>query len=213
MDIIWLGHSCFRLRSGDVLLVTDPFPDSIGLSMGESEAQIVTVSNRHPNHCYAEGVQGIPQIIEGPGEYDLHGIYVLGLVTSSAEGDPPEARNTAYRVEMDGVSLLHLGDLRAPLGTGRIEELVPVDVLFVPVGGGCTLPLGQVVELIQSLDPKLVVPMHYGLPGVAVSLQPIDPLLRELGVRDVQPQARLSVTRSSLPQGLQVVVMEPPSLR
>ena len=114
---------------------------------------------------------------------------------------------------MEGVALLHLGDLTAPLMTSHIQEVVPVDVLFVPAGAGCTLPVAQVVELIQSLDPKVVVPMHYSLPGLKVSLQPVDPLLRELGVREVQPQARLSVSRSSLPQSLQVVVMEPAARR
>lgn len=67
MEIAWLGHSCFRLRSGEVTVITDPFPDTLGLSMGRPEALIVTISHQHPHHNYVEGLAGKPRVVRGPG--------------------------------------------------------------------------------------------------------------------------------------------------
>ena len=208
MDIIWHGHSCFKLGSENTSVITDPFPDSIGLSMGKPEASIVTVSNHHPNHSYIEGIPTASNVIDGPGEYDIQGVHLQGVVTPLPEGDPPETRNIAYLIEMEEITFLHLGDIQSTLTTRRVEELVPVDVLFIPAGGGCTLPLDQMISVIQSLNPKMLVPMHYRNTQVDISLDPPDALLRELGVGQVVPQTRLVVTRSSIPQVLQLVLLE-----
>lgn len=208
MDIIWYGHSCFRFRNEGISVITDPFPDSIGLSIGQPDASIVTVSNHHPNHSYTAGVSDVSNIIDGPGEYDLQGVHLQGIVTPLPEGDESETRNIAYLIELAGITLLHLGDAKSNFPTRRVEELVPVDVLLVPAGGMCTLELDQIVTVIQNLNPKLVIPMHYRHPLVDINLEAPDALLRELGVADMTPQSKLTVTRSTLPQGLQVVLME-----
>ena len=209
MDIRWLGHSCFRLTNGDISILTDPFPNSIGITMGEQKADIVTISNSHPNHSYVEGVLDKPPIIDGPGYYDLHGIYIQGIVTALGENDPPEARNTAYRIEMGGISIVHLGDIKSPLNNSRVESFTPLDVLLVPAGGICTAGTNDIVKIIQSLDPKIVVPMHYNIPNIDVELQSIDSLLQELGVTAPEPQSRLNITRSSLSEGLQISILDP----
>ena len=209
MDILWYGHSCFRLKHEETSVITDPFPDSIGLTPGQPDASIVTVSNHHPNHSYTEHFSTASNVIDGPGEYDIQGVHLQGVVTPLLEGDQPETRNIAYLIEIAGITILHLGDIKSPFPTRRVEELVPVDILLVPAGGICTLELDQIVAVIQSLNPKLVIPMHYSNPKVAINLEPPDTLLRELGVGKVEPQSRLIVNKSSLPQGLQVVLMEP----
>ncbi len=208
MEITWLGHSCFRLRVDELAIITDPFPDSIGLQLRETAAIAVTVSNQHPHHSYWKGVGENPKVLEGPGEYELQEVYIRGVMTPSVEGDLPDHRNTAYLVEMDNVSLCHLGDLRTPLTTRQVEQLTPIDVLFIPVGEGCTLGLSQVVGVVQALSPKVVIPMHYALPDLQVQMGSLEPFLREMGLRDLQPLPRLNVTSSSLPQETQVVVLQ-----
>lgn len=208
MDIAWLGHSCFRLRTGEMAVITDPFPDSIGLRMGEPQAVAVTVSHQHDNHSYWQNVGGDPKVLQGPGEYELSGIYITGIMTPKGEGDPEAKRNTAYLIEMENVRLCHLGDVSGALSMGQVEQLVPVDVLFLPAGGVCTVEIPQALEMVQRLEPRVVIPMHYRVPELGVRLGGIDSLLREMGLGDVQPQARLSISASSLPQEMRVVVLE-----
>ena len=214
MEIIWLGHSCFRLRTNDLVVVTDPFPDSIGLQMGSVRGLAVTVSHQHDNHSHWQGVEGNPRVLSGPGEYEFSGIYVTGVMTPRSANDPEDKRNTAYLIEMENLRLCHLGDVSSTLSARQVEELAPVDILFVPSGGVCTVEVPQAIELIQSLEPKVVIPMHYGLPDLTVvGLGGLDVLLREMGLRDAQPQARLNISASGLPQEMQVVFLEPQGAR
>jgi L-ascorbate metabolism protein UlaG (beta-lactamase superfamily) len=209
MDIRWLGHSCFRLTEGEISILTDPFPNSIGITMGEQQAEIITISNSHPNHSYIAGVLAPPCVLNGPGYYDLHGIYIQGIATTLGKNETTEQRNTAYRIEMGGISIVHLGDINAPLSNSRVESFTPLDVLLVPAGGICTSGTSDIVKIIRSLDPKIVVPMHYNIPNIDVELQSIDSLLQELGVTAPEPQTRLNITQSSLSEGLQISILEP----
>ena len=211
MEITWLGHSCFRLRTGDLAIITDPFPASLGLPMGEPQAVAVTVSHDHPNHSHWQAVKGDPRVLRGPGEYELSGIYITGIMTPAGEGDPEGKRNTAYLIEMENLKLCHLGDVSSPLSTRQVEELTPLDVLFLPAGGICTVGIPRAVEMVQRLSPKVVVPMHYSLPGLGTALNPLDGFLKEMGLKDLEPQPRLNITATSLPAELRVVILAPRS--
>ena len=208
MEITWLGHSCFRLRADALTAITDPFPDSIGLSMGEPHAIAVTVSHAHPNHSYWQGVGGDPKVLRGPGEYELSGVYIIGAMTPRAEEDPQEKKNTAYLIEIEELRICHLGDISKVLSTRQVEEFTPVDVLLLPAGGTCTVEMPQAMEMVRTLQPRIVIPMHYQMPGLRVRLGNLDAFLREMGLRDVQPQARLNVSPTNLPAEMQVVILE-----
>ena len=132
MEIIWLGHACFRLRSDDLVVVTDPFPGSLGLRPETRPATVVTVSNSHPNHNNRLEVGGSPKIFDSPGEYEYSGIAARGVMTTLQEGQPQRERNVAYSIVMDNVNVCHLGDITMPLTTRQAEELQPVDVLLAP---------------------------------------------------------------------------------
>jgi L-ascorbate metabolism protein UlaG (beta-lactamase superfamily) len=209
MEISWLGHSCFRLRSNEIVIVTDPFPESLGLKPDTRPATVVTVSNAHPNHSNWEGVSGDPRVFSTPGEYEYAGVSVRGVMTPLSEGTKPEQRNVAYSMEIEGVNLCHLGDISEPLTPRHINELLPVDVLLLPTGGGCTLAVDRLLQTMRDLDPKIVIPMHYGIPNISVQLENVDVFLRLMGSGETQTQPRLSVTASNLPQDLRVSVMAP----
>ena len=209
MDITWLGHACFRLRSDDLVVVTDPFPLALGLRPDTRAATVVTVSNTHVNHSSWDEVAGEPKVFSGPGEYEYSGVAVRGVMTPLAPESPREQRNVAYSIEIDDVNICHLGDISVPLTTRQVDELAPVDVLLVPTGGGCTLDLDQVMQMMQDLGPKIVIPMHYNIPEISVPLQDVDVFLRRMGLSEVQPQPRLVATASNLPADMRVVQLAP----
>ena len=207
MDIAWLGHSCFRLHASDMVIVTDPYPDSLGLKPDTRPASIVTISNTHPNHGNWREVAGDPKVFAAPGEYEYNGVTVRGVTTPLGEDTPQEQRNVAYSIEMDGITICHLGDISLPLTTRHVDELKPVDVLLVPVGGRCTLDIDQVYQALQDLAPKIVIPMHYETPGVKVELNGLDPFVRRMGLELGQPQPRVVVTPGNLPADMRITTM------
>ena len=209
MDITWLGHACFRLRADDLVVLTDPYPISLGLRPETRPATVVTVSSPHPNHSCWQEIAGDPKVFATPGEYEYSGVSVRGVMTSLLPEAPQEQRNVAYSIELDGVNICHLGDIALPLTTRQVDELAPVDVLLVPTGSGCTLNLDQVLQIMQDLEPKIVIPMHYGSNGSGVSLQDVDVFLRRMGLSEVQPQPRVVATTSNLPADMRVVLLAP----
>ena len=209
MEITWLGHSCFRLRSEDLVVITDPYPASLGLRPDSRPATAVTVSNPHPHHSSWADVVGEPKVFQNPGEYEYSGIAVRGVMTPLSAGEARENRNVAFCIEIENVNVCHLGDLAEPLTPREIDTLSPVDVLLAPVGGGCTLDVERVHQILQDLDAKVVIPMHYSIPNLIVELGSLDAFLRLTGVSDVQPQPRLVLSASNLSPNTRVVVLAP----
>ena len=210
MDLAFLGHSSFRLHASGMVVVTDPFPESLGLRMDGRPAAVVTVSNTHPNHSAAGAVSGAPKVFHAPGEYEYNGIVVRGVMTPLPPGVPHERRNVAYTIEMDGVNVCHLGDLALPLTTRQVDEQKPVDVGLAPAGGHSAIGLDQVLQTIQDLDPRIVIPMHYSHGQAGVELNGVEGFLRRLGQDELQPQPRLVVTTGNLPADLRVNLLSLP---
>jgi len=209
MDITWLGHSCFRIRGSHATVVTDPYPPDLGYSLGKPTAHIVTVSHQHPGHSYVQGVSGGPKLITGPGEYEIRGVLVIGVATfHDAERGRKRGRNTVYIMEVDEVSVCHLGDLGHVLTAEQVEEIDNVDVLLLPVGGMSTINAPMAAEVVRRLEPKVVVPMHYKTQAVSRQLESVERFLREIGVKQLSPQPKLSLTKSSLPASTQVFLLD-----
>ena len=209
MDISWLGHSCFRIKCRHATVITDPYSPNLGYSLGKPTAGIVTVSHQHVGHSYVQGIGGEPRLVTGPGEYEISGILIIGIATfHDAEGGKERGRNTVYLMEVDEVSVCHLGDLGHVLTAEQVEELGNVDVLLLPVGGVSTINAPMAAEVVRQLEPKAVVPMHYKTPALSWELQPVERFLKEIGVKDINPQPKLSFTRSSLPASTQVFLLD-----
>jgi L-ascorbate metabolism protein UlaG (beta-lactamase superfamily) len=209
MEISWLGHSCFRLRGREASIITDPYARSLGISLGRQSADIVTISHEAPHHAALDGLTGNPRVLRGPGEYEVRGVMIQGIATPGERLEQGgHGRNTAYAITVDEVSVCHLGDLGATLNAAQIEALKDPTVLLVPVGGGCTIGPAEVAEVVSQLEPKIVIPMHYGMPGIRVKLEPIERFCREMAVEEQRLQPRLSVTRSSAPDETTVVLLE-----
>jgi L-ascorbate metabolism protein UlaG (beta-lactamase superfamily) len=175
--------------------------------MGKVTADIVTISHQSPNHAFVEGVGGTPRVVEGPGEYEVADMLIAGVATATEPGKGPT--NTAYVLRFEDLTVCHLGDLNNQLSDKQVEELGNIDVLLVPVGGSKTLGPAQAAQLVAQLDASLVIPMHYRLNGSTVAdLAPIEHFCREMGSKDIVPEPKLTVTRSSLAGETRLVVLE-----
>lgn len=206
MEITWLGHSCFRLRGKGATILTDPYDPSTSYNLGKPTANIVTVSIDLPDHNNFQAVEGNPMIIDGPGEYEVSGVLITGI--ASGPRDPQGHRNTVYVMEIDDLRLCHLGDLGQVPQADLVEAVGSVDILMVPVGGHETLDASRAAEAISLLEAKLVIPMHYKASLFGPDLEPLDRFLREMGIKELAPQPKLTLTRGSLPETTQVAVME-----
>jgi L-ascorbate metabolism protein UlaG (beta-lactamase superfamily) len=210
LDVTWLGHGCFRLRGRNAALVTDPYPPSLGPKLARLDADILTISHDHANHSYARAASADAFLIDGPGEYEVQGVTVMGLPSfHDSSGGAEHGRNTIYVIEIDDVTVCHLGDLGHRLVDTDLEAIGTLDVLLVPVGGKNCLNAVQAAEVVRQLEPRLVVPMHYSLPAIKTELEPVERFLREMGVTSVEPLAKLSIGPGSGDVETRVQVMEP----
>ncbi len=208
MDISWLGHSCFRIIGTHATVITDPYPPDLGYSLGNPTARIVTVSHQHPGHSYVQGVAGEAKLVTGPGEYEISGVLIMGMATfHDGEGGRKRGKNTVYIIEVDEVSICHLGDLGHVLTIAQIEEIDNVDVLLLPVGGVSTINASMAAEIVRQLEPKVVVPMHYKTEALKWDLEPVDRFLKEMGVKEVDSKPKLSFTKANLPTSTQVFLL------
>ena len=209
MDIFWLGHSCFRIKGTQATVITDPYSPDLGYSLGKPVARIVTVSHQHPGHSNVQGVGGEPMLVRGPGEYEISDILIIGMASfHDGEGGKKRGKNTIYLMEVDEVSVCHLGDLGHVLTTEQVEEIEKVDVLLLPVGGVSTINANMAAEVVRQLEPKVVVPMHYKTEALKRELEPVSRFLKEMGVKDVNSNPRLSFTKANLPMGTQVFLLD-----
>jgi L-ascorbate metabolism protein UlaG (beta-lactamase superfamily) len=208
VEITWLGHACFRLKGSQAVVITDPFPPDLGYSLSKATANIVTVSHQHPSHAYVQGVGGEPKVVQGPGEYEISGVLLLGIAAyHDADGGQKRGKNTVYLMEIDGITVCHLGDLGQALTPAQVEEIGDVDVLLLPVGGVSTIDASQAAHVIRQLEPKAVVPMHYKTPAIKRELDTVDKFLKEMGLDGIEPRPKLSVNRSNLPLSTQVFLL------
>jgi len=208
MDITWFGHSCFLIKGKEQTIITDPCHPDLGYRLGEPEADIVTLSHFHPGHNYIEGVVDDPKKIRSPGEYEIRGTFITG-VASFHDDKKGELRgkNTIYVIEMDGITLCHLGDLGHPLDPHLVEELGDVDILFLPVGEVSTIAIDTAVEVVRQLEPPFVIPMHYKTEAFTGNLSLVNKFLDKMRIRELEARPKLSITSSSLPTTTQTIVL------
>ncbi|MDY6911147.1 MAG: MBL fold metallo-hydrolase [Chloroflexota bacterium] len=209
MDITWLGHSCFRIKGKGATIITDPCDETSGYRLGKITADIVTVSHKHPRHSFIDSVGGNPKVITNPGEYEIAGIFIYGSRTfRDDEKGAKRGKNTTYLIEIDDMKVCHLGDLGHILTAKQLDEVNDADVLLVPVGGVSTLDATAAMEMVNLIDPKIVIPMHYKTDASAAELEPVDKFLKEMGVKEVSPMPKLTINKSSLPLDTQVIVLD-----
>lgn len=212
MVITWYGQSCFKIQSGDTVVFTDPFNKEIGLTPPRGQANVVTISHNHFDHNNAQSLSGEPLVINRPGEYETKGVGVKGIFSYHDKKEGKErGTNTIYVIEIEGMKICHLGDLgQEELTSEQLEQINGVDILMIPVGGVATIDGEEAAEIINNIEPRLVIPMHYKFPGVNLpKFDGVDVFLKEMGMNKKEVVDKLTLKKKDLPEeDTSVVVMK-----
>ena len=213
MEISFLGHSSFRIKGKKAILVTDPYdPSMVGFKYSGVSGDLVTISHQHGDHNQSQLVKGVQRVIDGPGEYEIMGVSVIGL-SSFHDNKKGELRgkNTIYVIEMDGLRIAHLGDLGHQLREKDLVVMGSIDILMIPVGGEYTIGPAQAVEVARAIEAKIVIPMHYQMKGLDKKtfgkLTTADHFTSDLGLQ-VEKLEKLVIKKESLGEENKVVILE-----
>ncbi len=215
--IYWAGQSCFQIsvsnsRDHSADIVIDPFDEEIGLKLPNLSADILLVTHQHHDHNNIKGVKGEAFLVEGPGEYEVKGVFIQGIPSFHDDKEGKErGQNTIYVLEAEETRFCHLGDLgQKQLTDEQLEKIDSVDVLMIPVGGEYTIDSSSAQKIISQIEPKIVIPMHYALPKLKIKLDDVSKFLKTMGKPSIAPQEKFVVKASTLPKdGMEIVVLTP----
>jgi hypothetical protein len=183
----------------DIILATNPISRDSKIKGTRFGADIALVSLNHPD---TNGVDQLtfgdrqPFVISGPGEYETKGIFIKGWRSSSEYGGKKNI-NTLYSVLMENMNLCFLGALDSDksIPSNMLEAMEEdIDILFVPVGGEGVLNADLAYKLVVKLEPKIIIPMHYGEVGEKDALKKF---LKEAG-EDIKPIEKLTLKKKDL---------------
>ncbi|MBU0898159.1 MAG: MBL fold metallo-hydrolase [Patescibacteria group bacterium] len=204
MYITYIGHSCFKIQdkagSDGVTIITDPFDKTVGFKMPSGQADIVLVSHQHSDHNNTDAISGNPFIITNAGEYEIKDVSIEGVDTFHDNSSGKErGDNIAYKINIEGINIVHLGDLGHSLDSKQLEKLSGADILLIPVGGNYTIDAKKAVEVISQIEPRIVIPMHYKVGASTVEVAGVDKFIKELGIEPAY-EDKLKISKKELPQ-------------
>lgn len=218
MDIIWHGLSCFTLKGKNATLVTDPYDSKVaGIKMPKMDAQVCLANADFELHHAVSEVGKEVKVFDWPGEYEARGIIIQAIAafdrSRTDEEEKKDAANSAlvFFIKFDGFRICHLSNLGHKLTPAMIEAIGDTDILMVPVGGLNCLDAKKAHEVVEQLDPRVVIPMYYKVPGIKLGLAEVDPFLKEVGLHaPVKEKILKFAAPSNLPQDkTEFKVLEP----
>jgi L-ascorbate metabolism protein UlaG (beta-lactamase superfamily) len=218
MEIKYLGHASFLIKTKTAKVVTDPYdPEMVGLRFPKTEADIVTVSHQHKDHNQVKNVSGIngvdPLIIDMPGEFEKMSVRIFGFQSFHDKSQGKErGENILYKFEAEGLSVLHCGDLGLVPEESFLELIGDIDILLVPVGGYYTIDSDEAVQLVKKIEPSVVIPMHYNHPDLNQKnfgkLTGVGEFTKKFGIDNPVPLPKLVYKKEEIEQEMKVVVLE-----
>ncbi len=207
MKIKWRGHASFLIEVGSKKIITDPFNESYGYPMNPVTANFVTVSHEHRDHNAVETVGGQPQIIRGCGTMTYDGIIIKGIGSFHDKHQGQErGQNTIFKISTEDINLVHLGDLGQLLSAGQVQEIGEVDILLLPIGGRYTIDAGEASQIVSLLQPRVVIPMHFGTPHLSLKLAPLEEFTARYDRIIKKPS--LEIQASDLGTEMKIIVLD-----
>jgi len=209
MKIKWYGHACFEITSKDgTKILTDPFDETVGYEVPHVEADIVTSSHDHFDHNAFKNVKGDFVKVTEPGRHVIKGIEINGVETfHDSEGGKKRGKNVAFTYNVDGIKICHLGDLGHVLTDEQVKKIGDVDILLIPVGGNYTIGPEEAAEIVEKLNPKMVIPMHFKTKAINFPIEGVDRFLEIMGEGVKLGAQFMDIEKEQLPDDRTIVVM------
>lgn len=216
MVLTWKGQFCFQIstnqgKNGPILIVIDPFSKGVSLRVSKLRADIVLVTHNH-----FDDIKGVVPsdsfVIDGPGEYDIKGVYIQGIPAihdnTIKKGG---GKTTIYTIKAEGIKLCHLGDFsQKELTSEQLEKIEEVDILMIPVGGTDAINGKEAIKIMSQIEPKIIIPMYYKIPKLDIKLESIDSFLRLLSIKKLEPLPKLSIKKKDLSgEEAKIITLEP----
>lgn len=212
MQIFWHGYSSVRIEAKtgeqECTLVTDPFENEAAVRFPRTlTPDVVVLSHQDRNRFNLEPIQGAPFVISDPGEYEVKGVFVNGIQDPKADEGP--LRPVIYRFEAEGMTLAFLDGLKRRLTEAELEALPNIDILLLSVGGGDAMDAKTAAETISTVEPRIVIPLSFDVPGLKQKLGSVDAFCKQLGACERQNANRLKISKKDLPTDqIMVAVLE-----
>lgn len=203
MVINWYGEGCFRIQSGDFVMVVDPFESAAGLTppRGKTDAVLRTMTSLPIAYIPAPDRREIA----GPGEYEVRGAEISGWPLPKEAS--PAAWKTVFLAEVEDVRLGFLGHMSQP-EEGLLDKLGEVDILFIPGGGAPYLTVEDAAKLAKQINPKIVIPSFFKVPGLKRRAGDVKEFLEELGRESSPAQEKLTLKKKDFPSATRAVVLK-----
>lgn len=219
MEIKYLGHSSFLIKTKTAKVITDPYDsEMVGIKFPKIEADIITVSHQHEDHNQVDQVKlpetgNSPLIINLPGEFEKNGVRIFGFKSYHDNQNGAErGENILFKIEAEGVSLLHCGDLGFIPEDSFLEAIGDVDILLVPTGGVYTIDHSQAFELVKKIEPSIVIPMHFNHSRLNQKnfgqLNKVEEFTKKFGIEKPVALTKLVYKKEEGEEEMKVVVLE-----
>lgn len=207
MDILWHGFSCFSFKGKNATVVTDPFEGSkAGVKLPKLTADIVLANAENGFHHAVDAFKEAT-VFDWPGEFEAKNVIVQAMQAydrprEKEAGKKDEAGPVLiFAFTLDEFRICHLSNLGHKLMPEMLEAIGDVDVVCIPIGGENCLDAKKAHEVIEQIDPRIVIPMYYAIPGGKGKLAALEPFLKEVGQHDVHPEKVLKLqSPATLPQ-------------
>jgi hypothetical protein len=203
MQIIWNGQSCFTIKSKistgeESIVLINPFDEKqAGIKMPKTKANIVLLGN-NKSKLDKKKVDDNYFLIDKPGEFEVNGIFINGIADKWVKKDPKQ--NILFFLEIEGVKILHLGEINHTLENGYLDKVSGVDILMIPVGGGDNINTQKAIEIINEIEPRIIIPMNFKIPGTKEKIDSVDKFAKEMGTDPKNQVDKLKIDKRNLPQ-------------
>jgi L-ascorbate metabolism protein UlaG (beta-lactamase superfamily) len=189
MHISWHGLSCVKIQTATSVLVINPFQNSFGVQMPKFKTNVaISTDSRNDQTNNTSSLQGEPFFIGTAGEYEVNGMFITGVQYNGG--------HVMYLIEVEGITLAHLGTVSTELTDEQLEVLEGVDVLFLPLtcekGHSCS-------RMVSQIEPRVIIPIQYKAGKFNVELDSIAAFAKEMGVKDATGEDKIILKVKDLP--------------
>ena len=211
MNIIWHGQSCFEIiipqkNERSIKIVINPLKKNLGLKVSSSllkKIDILLITEKK----YKPDIETEAFLIDGPGEYEIKGIFIKGIYSSNKQKE----EKTIYVIKTKDVHICHLGDFnQKELTEKQVEEINQTEIIMIPVGGNPVINAKQALKIINQIEPSIIIPMYYRIPGLNIKLDSLDKFLKEMGEKNIESLDKLSVKKQILTEEkTKIIILKP----